>query len=108
MFQIVSTMALELPSFLAELGLVKGMSPNVQFTFEPWGHDSHEDVNCECQTSDRMAAYVHDLTVNRRRPVDSPGSEVALSVWHERDWRKTSWDWFHLFLAGRVRMAVFS
>ena len=66
MFQIVSTMALELPSFLGELGILKGMSPNVQLTFEPWGHDNHEDVDCECQASDRTAAYVHDLTVNRR------------------------------------------
>ena len=48
MYQIVSTMALELPSFLAGLGILKGMSPNVQLNFEPWGHDNHEDVNCEC------------------------------------------------------------
>ena len=77
MFQIVSTMALELPSFLEGLGIVKGMSPNVQLTFEPWGHDNHEDVDCECQTSDRTVAYVHDLTVSRRGQVDSPDSEVA-------------------------------
>ena len=62
MFQIVSTMALELPSFLGELGILKGMSPNVQLTFEP--HDNHEDVDCECQASDRTAAYVHDCTIN--------------------------------------------
>ena len=31
----------------------------VQLTFEP--HDNHEDVDCECQASDRTAAYVHDL-----------------------------------------------
>ena len=37
MFQIVSTMALELPSFLEGLAILKGMSPNVQLTFEPWG-----------------------------------------------------------------------
>ena len=89
MFQIVSTMALELPSFLEGLGLVKGMSPNVQLTFEPWGHDSHEDVDCECQTSDRTAAYVHDLTINRRGPVDSPEWEVASSVRPQPDWRKS-------------------
>ena len=91
MFQIVSTMVLELLSFLGELGILKGMSPNVQLTFEPWGHDNHEDVNvdCECQASDRMAAYVHDLTVNRRGPVDSSDSEVASNVWPEPDWRKS-------------------
>ena len=35
MFQIVSTMALELPSFLGELEELRGMSPNVQLRFEP-------------------------------------------------------------------------
>ena len=64
MFQIVSTMALELPSFLAELEDWRGVSPNVHLQCEPWGHNNHEDVDCECQTSDRMAAYVHDLTIN--------------------------------------------
>ena len=65
------------------------MSPNVQLTFEPWGHDNHEDVDCECQASDRTAAYVHDLTVNRRGPVDSSDSEVASNVRPEPDWRKS-------------------
>ena len=40
MFQIVSTMALELPSFLGELEELRGMSPNVQLNSEPWGHDN--------------------------------------------------------------------
>ena len=35
MFQIVSTMALELPSFLEELEYLRGVSPNVQFPDEP-------------------------------------------------------------------------
>ena len=77
MFQIVSTMALELPSFLGELEELRGMSPNVQLNFALWGHDNHEDVDCECQASDRTAAYVHDLTVNRRGSVDSPDARVA-------------------------------
>ena len=77
MFQIVSTMALELPLFLGELEELRGMSPNEQLNSEPWGHDNHEDVDCECQASDRMAAYVHDLTVNRQGPVDSPDAGVA-------------------------------
>ena len=55
MFQIVSTMALELSSFLGELEELRGMSPNVQLHFEPWGHINHEDVDCDCQTSDRTA-----------------------------------------------------
>ena len=35
MFQIVSTMALELPSFLAELENLREMSPNVQLSNKP-------------------------------------------------------------------------
>ena len=88
MFQIVSTMALELPSFLGELEELRGMSPNVQLNFEPWGHDDYEDVDCECQASDRTAAYVHDLAVNRRGPVDSPDSEVASNLRPEPGWKK--------------------
>ena len=66
MFQIVSTMVLELPFFLAELENLRGVSPNVNLHCEPWGHINHEDLDCDCQTSDRTAAYVHDLTINRR------------------------------------------
>ena len=77
MFQIVSTMALELPSFLAELEDLRGVSPNVHLQTEPWGHINHEDVDCECQTSDRTAAYVHDLTVNRWGSVHPPDAGVA-------------------------------
>ena len=77
MFQIVSTMALELPSFLGELEELRGMSPNIQLQCEPWGHNNHEDIDCECQASDRTATYVHDLTVNRRGYVHSPDAGVA-------------------------------
>ena len=80
MFQIVSTMVLELPSFLAELEELRGVSPNLHLQCEPWGHINHEDVDCECQTSDRMAAYVHDLTINGRRLVCSPDAGVASTL----------------------------
>ena len=66
MFQIVSTMVPELPSFLAELENLRGVSPNVHLHYEPWGHINHEDIDCGCQTSDRTVAYVHDFTVNGR------------------------------------------
>ena len=72
MFQIVSTMALELPSFLAELENLRGISLNVHLNYEPWGHINHEDINCDCQSSDRTAAYVHDLTVNGRGACSFP------------------------------------
>ena len=77
MFQIVSTMALELAFFLVELEDLRGVSPNVHLQCEPWGHNNHEDVDCECQTSDRTVAYVHDLTINGRGFVHSPDAGVA-------------------------------
>ena len=88
MFQIVSTMVLELPSFLEELEELRGVSPNVQLNSEPWGHDNHEDVACECQTSNWTAAYVHDLTVNKRGPADSPDADMASNIRREPDWKK--------------------
>ena len=45
---------------------LRGMSPNVHLSHETWGHINHKDSDCECQTSDQTAAYVHDLTTNRR------------------------------------------
>ena len=81
MFQIVSTMALELPSFVSVLENLRGISPNVLLDCEPWGHINHEDINCGCQSSDRTAAYVHDLTINRRGPVHSPDAAVASSCY---------------------------
>ena len=52
--QIISTMVVELPSFLEELEELSGMPPNVQLKSEPWGHDNHEDMECEYQSSDRV------------------------------------------------------
>ena len=90
MFQIISTMVLELPSFPGELEELSGMSPNVQLNSEPWGHDNHEEVDCECQTSDRTAAYLHDLTVNKRELGDSPDADMASNIWPEPDWKKST------------------
>ena len=75
MFQMVSTMVLELPSFLAELENLSIAECTLHC--EPWGHINHEDINCDCQSSDRTAAYVHDLTVNGRGPAHSPNAGVA-------------------------------
>ena len=65
---------------LAELENLCGISPNVHLHCEPWGHINHEDINCDCQSSDRTAAYVHDLTINGRGPVHSPDAGVASNV----------------------------
>ena len=88
MFQIISTMVEELPSFLGELEELSGMPPNVQLESEPWGHDNHEDTECECQSSNRTAAYIHDLSVNKWEPANSPDTDIGLSIRPESDWNK--------------------
>ena len=90
MFQILSTMVVELPSFQEELDEISGMPPNVQLISEPWGHDNHEDTECECQSSDRTAAYVHKLSVDKRGSADSPDTDMASSILPESDWNKRS------------------
>ena len=57
MFQIVSTMMVEVPA----CATLKGESPNIQLYSEPWGHVAHCDTGCTCLSSDRTASYVHGL-----------------------------------------------
>ena len=66
MFQIISTLALEVPTFLQNIEELRGVSPKVQLYCEPWWHVDHSDVNCDCLSSDQMAAYVHDLALMPR------------------------------------------
>ena len=61
MFQIVSTMMVEVPAFAALMRELKGESPNIQLYSEPWGHVEHCDTDCTCLSSDRTASYVHGL-----------------------------------------------
>ena len=85
MFQIMSTMALELPSFLEALEDIRGISPDVQLYYELWGHMDHSDEHCYCQSSDRTAAYVHELALMSRdlgvRSSDGGGGDSF-----RRDW----------------------
>ena len=74
MFQIISTLTLEVPTFLKGIAGLRGMSPNVQLYSELWGHVDHSDVNCACLSSDQTAAYVHDLAHMHREHL--PVSEV--------------------------------
>ena len=74
MFQIISTLTLEVPSFLKGIAALRGVSPNAQLYSESWGHVDHSDVNCASLSSDRMAAYVHDLALMPRERL--PASEV--------------------------------
>ena len=61
MFQIVSTMMVEVPAFVNLIQKLKGESPNIQLYNEPWGHVSHCDTDCTCLASNRTASYVHGL-----------------------------------------------
>ena len=78
-FQIVSTLALELPTFLEALEDLRGASPNVQLDCEPWGHMDHSDEQCHCRSSDRTAAYVHELALNMQESFDPPAMGEASS-----------------------------
>ena len=74
MFQIMLTMALELPSFLEALEDIRGVSPDVQLDYEPWGHMDHSDGHCYCRSSDGTAAYVHELAL-MSRDLGAPSSD---------------------------------
>ena len=39
------------------------MLPSVNLACEPCGHMNHCDGGCECLSSDRTGAYVHELTL---------------------------------------------
>ena len=71
MFQIVSTLALEMPLFLEALAEIQGVSPNVQLDCEPWGHIDHSDGHFSSRSSNRTAAYIHDLAFIPRESVMS-------------------------------------
>ena len=75
MSQTISTLTLEVPSFFKVMAGLRGMSPNVQLYSEPWGHVDHSDAHCVCLSSDRTAAYVHELALMPREPF--PSSEVG-------------------------------
>ena len=80
MFQIISTLTLEVPSFLKGIAGLRGVSPNVQLYSEPWGHVDHSNVNCACLSSDQTAAYVHDLALMPRERL--PAAEVENASVH--------------------------
>ena len=63
MFQIVCALTLEVPEVLLDLEQLKGVPPNIKLSCEPWGHMNHQDGDCECLSSDRTGAYVHELAL---------------------------------------------
>ena len=40
-FPIVSALALEVPAFLQNIENLRGVSPDIQLSCEPWGHGDH-------------------------------------------------------------------
>ena len=84
MFQIISTLALELPSFLEALADIRGVSPDVQLDCEPWGHMNHSEGHC--RSSDRTAAYVHELALMSLEvgmpPSDGAGGGGSNDLFH--------------------------
>ena len=81
MFQIVSALALEVPAFLQNIGKLRGVSPDVQLSCEPWGHADHNGGGCECLSSDRTGAYVHSLSLIPRECLSRPELEdVSVST----------------------------
>ena len=50
------------------------MSPDVRLDCESWGHMEHNDGHCSCRSSDRTAAYVHELALMTQELV-MPSSE---------------------------------
>ena len=81
MFQIVSTLALEVLAFRQNIDNLRDVSPDVQLACEPWGHVNHSDGNCECLSSDRTGAYIHDLALMPREclAVHTGGSGARMS-----------------------------
>ena len=66
MFQIISALALEVPTFLQNIERLRGVSPDVHLYCEPWGHVDHRDGHCGCLSSDRTAPH-HASGVFRKR-----------------------------------------
>ena len=56
---------------------LRGVFPDVHLPCEPWGHVNHRDGNCECLSSYRMGAYVHDLALMPRECLTVPELEDA-------------------------------
>ena len=86
MFQIVSVLALDVPAFLRGIARLRGMSPDVQLSCEPWGHTDHCGGGCECCSSDCTGAYVHSLSLMPRESVPAAErEEVSVSAGGSED-----------------------
>ena len=55
----------------------RGVSPHVHLSCEPWGQVDHSGGDCECLSSDRTGAYVHDLALMPQEYLTVPELEDA-------------------------------
>ena len=42
---------------------LNGVAPNITLACELWGHMHHDNGSCECLSSDRTGAYLHELAL---------------------------------------------
>ena len=80
MFQIVSTLVLEVQAAAECLVKIRGIPPNVLLPVEPWGHIDHSGRDCHCLSSARTEAYVHALSIDR-----SPSDYVSSPLLSPQD-----------------------
>ena len=83
LFQIISTLALEVPSIVQFMDELQCVSLTVQLYCEPWGHVDHSNANCGFLSLDRMASYVHGLSLMQQ--VDVPVSEGGDTSVHTKE-----------------------
>ena len=88
MFQIVSTVALELPSFLAELENLRGISANVHLHCEPWGHINHEDIKGLFTPKTRVFSAAEILLRIYQNPIHLDGTRWRTRFWRQREVRR--------------------
>ena len=82
MFQIVSTLVMELPIFADLVRKLHGESPNIELECDPWGHGTHCTTNCTCLSSDRTASYIHGFS-------PMPTFDEVLTAGEDRDINET-------------------
>ena len=56
MFQILSALVLDVPVVAECLTSIRGVSPNVLLSFDPWEHADHTGGECPCRSSDHIGA----------------------------------------------------
>ena len=80
MFQIVSTLMEEVPSFALRMRDLRGEQPKVQLMDNPWGHVEHCVAKWDCLDTDRTGAYVHCLIPRTGKSDATPLNDAEGSV----------------------------